>query len=320
VFLLGAGFNADAASEAGDRNGAFPNRPPGYPMVGELLSACFGIRTVPSGKTIEDLFQESIDAGNTKPFEKLYELLREADYFIAPRLRAGEGHDENVYLKFLRDFPDAPLLTFNYDSLSEIVLIGEGTWSPQDGYGVTVKAGVGWGIHKAAALDHSRRYVLHLHGSLCIYTASFEIENSLLQHKDRPDFRFDPDNLANCFHPFVGISRDVANDRTDMDRVIALVPNKSEGLKRVFIETVYDRATDFVRNAPQIVAIGYRFNRYDSASYSPLLDGAINKSILLVGPHAASLIDRLRCEHPNIQWKAESASFKQWVSEGYSGI
>ncbi len=209
VFLLGAGFNFDAASEAGHPQGVSSAHPPRYPMVRDLLDACFtSCDSLPAQRTIEDLFQESIDIGNTEPLEKLYALLKEADYFITPHLRGGGGREENAYLKFLTDFPDAPLLTFNYDSLPEILLLAERTWSPQDGYGVAVEAETGWVRDRIAIPDNSRRHVLHLHGSLCIYTANFDTKTSsrsefpLLQHRDRPDFRFDPDNLADCFFSF----------------------------------------------------------------------------------------------------------------------
>lgn len=69
IFLLGAGFNVDAASEAG--NPDEPGHSVRYPIVSELSKICFQLYTLPFGKTIEDLFQESIDKRENKPLDIL---------------------------------------------------------------------------------------------------------------------------------------------------------------------------------------------------------------------------------------------------------
>ena len=71
VFLLGAGFNCDATSEA-CLNKPFPSGlPPKYPLVSDLLDVCFGLDALPPGKSVEDLFQDNIKNGDRKPLEKL---------------------------------------------------------------------------------------------------------------------------------------------------------------------------------------------------------------------------------------------------------
>lgn len=89
----------------------------------------------PTGKSVEDLFAEALQASNYKPMEMLVDRLMEADYRIAQKL-ATSGGSSNSYREFFQTFKDAQFLTFNYDSLPEIFLSQDGRWRPEDGYGV----------------------------------------------------------------------------------------------------------------------------------------------------------------------------------------
>jgi hypothetical protein len=61
AFPLGAGFSVDASSEAGSLATAR------YPLVSDLTKACIGHAELSTGKSIEDLFQEAIDARDKAP-------------------------------------------------------------------------------------------------------------------------------------------------------------------------------------------------------------------------------------------------------------
>jgi len=325
VFLLGAGFDCDATCEAGQITPLPSGRPPRYPLVSDLLDICFGLDTLPPDKSVEDLFQDSIKNGDRKPLEVLYDILMEADYYITPHLKRGGSHADNIYVEFLRDFPNAPLLTFNYDSLPEILLLAERAWSPFDGYGVQVRAHTKKIRKGSQPLEVSLRPILHLHGSLCVYPSTFYIEKrpvhepDLLRFDRPPDFLFDPDAIGHCFFPFERILPGVTYTHVS-DRVIAPVPNKAEGLTGVFIKAVYDQATRFLSSASQIISIGYSFNRYDMLSYRQLLGAASTKDVLLVAPEAKALITRLANEYPDIRWAAQNMPFKEWVNNGYPGV
>lgn len=325
VFLLGAGFDCDATCEAGQTKPFPSGRPPRYPLVSDLLDICFGLDALPPEKSVEDLFQDSIKNRDRKPLEVLYEVLMEADYYITPHLKRGGSHADNIYIKFLRDFPNAPLLTFNYDSLPEILLLAERAWSPFDGYGVQVQAHTKKIRNGSQPLESSLRPILHLHGSLCVYPSIFYIEKrpahepDLLQFDLPPDFLFDPDAIGHCFSPFERIPPGVTYTHVS-DRVIAPVPNKAEGLNGVFIKAVYDQATRFLSAAGQIISIGYSFNRHDMLSYRQLLSAASKKDVLLVAPEAKTLITRLSNEYHDIRWAAQNMSFKEWVNNGHPGI
>ncbi len=170
AFLLGAGFSVDASSEVGSLAAVH------YPLVSDLAKACFGLDAPPAGRSIEELFQEAIDARNTAPLDRLYDLIMEADYYLTPHLSPGGSQENNVYLRMLQDFTSAPILTFNYDSLVEILLLKLGHWRPEDGYGIPVLAEP---VSPLVTLPKSSlRPVLHLHASLCVYPSSFSILKS----------------------------------------------------------------------------------------------------------------------------------------------
>jgi hypothetical protein len=327
VFLLGAGFSVDAASEAGNPPVKILGQkdyPAHYPLVSELHNRCFGEAGTRFKKSIEELFQESIENKDWQPLQILYDTLMEADYYITPRLRRNGIRENNAYLKFLLDFPTAPLLTFNYDSLPEILLTFEGVWNPLDGYGIPVLAELPPIKKGSLHPECSSRPILHLHGSLCVYTDKFYIENrpddryNLVRERAKPLFLFDPEKLGHCFYPF-----EAALSRTYIpiaDRVIAPVRDKAQGLQQDFISGVYRRAEALCHSATQIVAIGYSFGPHDRASYSPLLKSASGRQILLVAPDAGSLVDRLMQDYPSIHWKGETFSFAEWVKNDYPGI
>ena len=127
VFLLGAGFNVDAANEAGNPKAV--QYPAKYPVVSDLLKLCFNLNSLPPNKSIEDLFQECIKGRKEEPITKFYDILMEADYFITPWLFMDERYRDNVYMRFLNDFPMSPLITFNYDSLFAISYICIISWN-----------------------------------------------------------------------------------------------------------------------------------------------------------------------------------------------
>jgi hypothetical protein len=329
VFILGAGFSIDAVSESGFSAGTLPasGLPARYPLVSDLLKICFKTDTLPPGKSIEELFQNSIDRHEIGPLNDLYSYIMELDYYITTSLRKGESNYNNVYIKFLHDFPESPLITFNYDSIPEILLLAEQLWSPKDGYGLPIQTQQK--LFRNGFLNSydwtSMRPVLHLHGSLCVYSSTFYSEKQpeqdyrILINYNEPIFLFDPDKLGHCFLPFERVLPGITYTRL-VERVIAPIPNKTEGLKGEFIEAVYRKAMEFLVSANQIIVIGYSFNPNDRTSYTQLLDNIVNKPVLLVAPDACSIIERLANHYPNIHWEGKNMSFKEWVNCNYQGI
>lgn len=323
VFLLGAGFGADASSAAG--NPRLGDRCVTYPLVSDLVEPCFGLDSIPPGQAIEQMFQAAIDSGNRQPVERLYDLVMEADYYIAQRLRPDGSHPNNVYAQFLKDFPAAPLLTFNYDSLPEIVLLGMRQWRPDDGYGVPVQIGLP-DVDPSSIAECSRRWVLHLHGSLCVFPETFYIEKrpgcafDMLRSRSQPVFLFDPDSLGHCFFPFERILPGHSY-RHVAERAIAPVPDKAKkGLTGALISAAYEQAQTLLSRADSLVVIGYSFNPHDFGSYNPLLAGKDDLNVVLIGPDTERLLQRMQDTYPRVQWSRVQCPFHDWVRQGYPGV
>lgn len=326
VFLLGAGFNCDAAAEAGktktdvlDSTGRVAR----YPLVGDLLEPCFGRKDLPLDKSVENLFQDCIDSRNEGPLEAFYNWLMELDYCIAPHLKRGGSHENNAYTKFLGKFREAPLLTFNYDSLLELLLLAERSWCPMDGYGVDVQANTSKIRIGNQPVAISLRPILHLHGSLCVYPVTYNFEKHAGSDVSwmvdcPPKFIFDPGALGNKFYPFEGIQPGVTHTHTH-ERVIAPIPDKAEGLEGEFIKAVYGKAVNFISTAKQVICIGYSFNQHDQHSYAKLLSAASGKSVLVVAPDSKSSVERLADEYPEIEWSHKQMTFAEWVSNDFTG-
>jgi hypothetical protein len=140
-----------------------------------------------------------------------------------------------------------------------------------------------------------------------------------LTERDAPQYAFDPSSISGNFAPF---DRDVGAHDVE-ERIIAPIPDKSEGLKQVFIRDTYSKAEALLRASDMAVAIGYSFNRHDGGSYRRLL-GALGQSpgrkMLVVSPDAGAIVKTIRPAHPNISITPMDATFKQWVAASFPGL
>lgn len=333
LFLLGAGFNKDAKKEAGKIIGHSFCKGDyeiecGYPLIDELYRICFHDMKINSSISIENLFAEAIKKRELDPLKRLYKTIMEADYNIINKLLFDKP-DTNCYSKFFTNFQEASFLTFNYDSLPEIFLFKLNRWFPHDGYGVPVETSLNWSIEidnikkKEYLGQISKNLVLHLHGSLCIYIKDFEVNNGLIKIKDNPIFKFDPDSIGNLFHPYERAQLDASYSPNIEERVIAPLPDKTEGLKNSFIRQIYSESEKLLSASEVLIVIGYNFSAHDRRSYQPLIDHVSNNwsgTIVIVSPNAEDIAKRLRSEYPSIKWFSVNATFKEWVDAGYSGV
>jgi hypothetical protein len=325
LFLLGAGFNIDSTHEAGPvyGNSIYDGHYQidcGYPLVADVLKLCFGLDRPPEGKSVEGLFSEALSSGDYKPLERLVDRLMEADYRLAYKLAS--SNTSNSYRRFFEKFSDAQFLTFNYDSLPEIFLARLRRWCPEDGYGVPVATERQFGTNLPAD-TRSASLVLHLHGSLCVYTGEFEIlgnpfeEVAELVHRRRPLYAFDADSITPCFQ---GYRRMMSNTgRVGIEeRVIAPVPEKSGGLKQAFIRDTYAKALSLLRETGTLVVIGYSFNVHDRVSYNPLLEALARSSertLTIVSPQANEVRDRIVEEYPPLKVEPVPKTFRMWAAD-----
>jgi len=325
LFLLGAGFNKDAKKEAGKIEVVDC----GYPLVHELYKICFPEKGISSSVSIEELFDTEIKRNNYEPLRKLYDTIMKADYHLANKLLLNKECSKNCYNKFFNDFQQSSFLTFNYDSVPEAFLLRLEQWFPQDGYGVPVETEIAFNTPKECKEKASTSLVLHLHGSFCIYTHDVELTPGyngnidIIGIKENPEFIFDPDSIADLFHPHTRVFPKIGSYVTIEMRVIAPVPDKAEQLKSNFIEKVYSKSYDLLNDANVLVVIGYNFSTHDKSSYNPLLEHISKKGngkILIVSPSASEINKRLKSEYSSIEWLSVNATFKEWVDTGYNGI
>lgn len=331
VFLLGAGFNADAKSEVGPVYGEsiYIGKHEihcAYPLLGDLAQVCFDLSSPPVDKSIEGLFQESLAKREFEPLRRLTHSVMKSDYYLVPRLLPSPGAAPNSYSKFFTRFRGSQFLTFNYESLPELFLLRQGDWYPHDGYGMPVIAEV------AAGHDHlfgrsSISLVLHLHGSLCLYTSSFTFETtpgeSVAWYKTlpTPKFLFDPDSISPLFTPLQRLPPVLGYEPIER-RVVAPVPDKTEGLRKEFSDSVYGRAAEVLATSTMpLVTIGYSFNPHDRASYQPILSTlrSRNSKLVLVCPDAAAIHTRLSSEYPDLQVEAIPNTLKSWADADFPG-
>jgi hypothetical protein len=285
-----------------------------------MVRLCFNLEKVPPGKSIEDLFSDAEGRNDYAPLSKLAHCLRKADNYIALPLASREK--SSCYREFFQRFAGGCFVTFNYDALPETFLFRLGRWFPPDGYGVPVAADLLPGKEEFLG-KKSRSSVLHLHGSLSVRTLDYEIRREpghairMLAERDQAAYAFDPYSVNN-FAPF---QREVGSDDIQ-NRIIAPVPDKSRGLTRKFVKAICAKARPLLRTSGNVIAIGYSFNRYDNASYKPLLTALAesrDRRLLIVSPDAVTVAARLRAEFPNLCIEPRKATFKKWVSESYPG-
>jgi hypothetical protein len=319
LFLIGAGFNIDAGSHR------TPNgRDYRYPLMGDVARVCFDIEPsmIPKGKSIEDLFADAESHGNNLPMQRLSDVLMDADHYLAHGLASASKL--NCYSDFLDRYAGSHFLTFNYDSLLEILLFQRKEWFPDDGYGVTVQTELTFG--NSLPVDRkSASKVLHLHGSLLLNFSEFNIEDdpsdgmALLNISAPTRFMFDPYCLANEFAPFERVRTGLFYQPTSC-RVIAPVPNKGSLLVQKFSQAIYEKAGNLINNSEKLVSIGYSFSDHDRASYDPLLHAlgeTPNRRLILISPDASQSAKRITTLHPRLEVRAINKTFKEWSAAEY---
>ena len=322
IFLIGAGFNREAHDETGPIYGESLyigkyQIKCSYPLVHDLAKECFPEDPYDGHESIETKFERACSQGNTKPLGHLCDLLMKADYYLAPVL----SNTENAYSAFFERFRGSSFITYNYDSMVEYFLFRKQCWYPHDGFGIPVETSQ---TNGDASPPKSTSLVLHLHGSLCVYSHSFDVQwtgNFGELRPTAPRYYFDPDSIGNLFFNY---RRSVTiGHRMLEERVIAPVPNKSKALDEPFVRATHSRANELLKSGGRLVSIGYRFNSHDDSSYDCLLgefSRTAHPEVLLIGPDAEEIKRRLSLRYKRIRWIATTATFSQWVRSGFRGV
>jgi hypothetical protein len=323
LFLIGAGFNADAADLVGAITNWRGERIPinaRYPLVSDLWNICFDRQSPPADESIEERFAAAMANRDHGPLDRLCDKVMEADFYLAHRLSDAAITVRNPYAAFFDCFAESSYITFNYDALPEIFLYRRGRWYPDDGFGVPV---VVQRRDDSLVPGVSRCFVFHLHGSLCVYPQTMSYHTTQtpgrvdteLRPLAEPLFHFDADSIGALFTP-IARSMTLAY-RHVAERVIAPVPDKASRLVEPFIQRSYARARDAVRRADHIVAIGYSFNDHDRTSYDPILEVIGKRLLSIVTPGATVVEKRLAARHTGLHLRRISRTFFEWARLGF---
>ncbi len=317
LFIIGAGFNADARRCINTINEIVS-----YPLVSDLAKNCFNMATIKRGTSIEVLFQNAIDNRDSAPLENLCRSLMKSDYYLSDQV--ADGYQETqFYIEFLQAFPDSNFISFNYDAFLEILLLRSKEWRPDDGFGIPVRVEQSTSPMNHGIPGKSRRFVVHLHGSLYVYTQEYQFSppdqsgTRWMKSLQDPLFLFDPDSVAHRFYPFQRVLPKLHYVHVH-DRIIAPVPNKSSALKNVFVEKSFENAIEFLTSAELVMAIGYRFNPADEASYVKLLSTLKEqrKTLYVVAPDAREITTHLTTRF-QIDCEPLQCTFSDWARTGF---
>ncbi len=315
LFLIGAGFNIDAGSHSASNGHDFR-----YPLINDVARLCFDfeLSNIPHGKSIEDLFADAQGSSNSEPMKRLTDILMDADHYIAGPLAQSGG--STCYSQLFDRFVGSSYLTFNYDSLLEILLLRRKQWFPDEGFGVPAQTSLQFGVTVPADQESASK-VLHLHGSMCLNFTEFDIlgnpadDTAWLDLSAPTRFMFDPGCLSDYFWPYLRVAPSLHYQPANC-RVIAPVPNKGPLLTQKFSEAIYERARALTVVSGTLISIGYSFNSHDRQSYDPILHALIksqNRRLVIVSPDAMGSAQRIGAQYPGLHIDAVPKTFKEWA-------
>jgi len=209
--------------------------------------------------------------------------------------RASQWHELRGFAERLE--PSDMVITFNYDATLERLLLKQGVWSPRNGYGFELVFQQSGDDTTPARIPHSQITILHLHGAVGWY--------------DKPIFRNEADLPPQGF-----VAR---NDLTPapLETAVALAPNflRSLGLGYVdasmpkepvdktelflypsFLKDYESRpfvklwrlAADALRQANEVIIIGYSLPEPDSAALSLFVTNCEREKVTIVNPSVSA--------------------------------
>jgi hypothetical protein len=180
---------------------------------------------------------------------------------------------------------DDVVITFNYDSTIERVLLDAGKWSPSDGYGTLVFQRHEHGTTRVT-FSRSKVKILHLHGAVGWYAPPVSLPGGA-------EISLDP-----VFLNGLGIySVDISLPRRPPDEYqVMLHPSflKTYGgqdrRNRIF-NRLWRMALEALRNAEDVTIIGYSLPPADSAAWTLLHTGCERGRTVVVNPSKADLMN-----------------------------
>ena len=223
--------------------------------------------------------------------------------------------------------PGDVVITFNYDSTIERVLLGQEKWSPQDGYGFQVVFQKSNFDKLPATFGTSPVTILHLHGAVGWYKKPIFREDYPLPSEGGaiPREAFTPAPLSTkvsldpLFLRDLGIQAVDASlpRRPPQEPQIFLHPSffkdyELEGGSTLFIN-LWREAARVLRAADEIIIIGYSLPSADSGSLTLFVTNCDRSKVKIVNSNT-SANHRLR-QLLSKEILAPPQSFQEWLSK-----
>jgi len=167
--------------------------------------------------------------------------------------------------------PGDAVITFNYDSTLERVLLDEKKWSPCDGYGFAVALQKMFLGPPVPEFDLSSMKVLHLHGAVGWYRNSSASQEPCL-------------SLGPIFLRDLGINAVDASMPTNppTEHTRLLQPSFLKTYDDPIFVWLWKAAAEALRKADEIVVIGYSLPKADSAALTLFLTNSDRAKVRIV--------------------------------------
>jgi len=226
-------------------------------------------------------------------------------------------------------FPGDIVITFNYDSSLERVLLECGKWSPKNGYGFQVDLQKSESDTDPAPWGESQIIILHLHGAAGWHNKPFvdffrSQPNSPIYKKDYERMERaileEPIALDSAFIRNLGVkavdSNRVGWTSVELERQILIYPsylkNIGVGGPSPIFPSLWQKAAEALRRADKIFIIGYSLPSADGASLSLLVTNCRRDTVEIVNNDPVAN-ERLRRLLTTSSRSGPPGSFNEWL-------
>lgn len=192
-------------------------------------------------------------------------------------------HDEDMYRQNKNELPGYLtnmfnsvncIVTTNWDTLAERILLRDGRWHPSDGYGFHVDLHEYDGLTKGDSINAppSNVNILKLHGSVGWYKTCDE--KPYLDARQFLDRFVELDGACDDADPRLGPNEDA----------VMIYPSYLKQLNNARLLSVWEKASAVLHEATKITIVGYSLPKADVAVRSLLLPIRKKSNIKIVSP------------------------------------
>ena len=208
----------------------------GHPLVGDLARICFGPDSPRVGESIEDLFHDARERGDSEPVRKLADELFRADYFIAGAWFRQQGaiaiRRSSTGFRESASSPSTTTRSRRHSSSAERA--GTRTMGMASEWFMTSKA-----VTRTSSIETPRPSSF-TSMERCAYSSSFTLQRARagsfpMHTPSAPEFFFDRHSIASSFTPSARTSTPAYRANDHGRRVVAPAVTTARDLRQPFI-------------------------------------------------------------------------------------